>query len=509
MQVSKPSRHRSIPASDPFSDSTIAPSYSAYGVPTLARNAPAQNQQTQRAPPPPPKGTTKSSPAKRQVTMNRDNVADAVRDTVTVRHADQSPRTRMARSNTEAPPLVRPTAAPTSRRSLSQDSVLRAANSVEKGKTGGTRARGAKKGSTHADVIDRLDFSGVGPMFHHDGPFDACAPSRNRHRTKAPMLAWSAVTDADKQALASAHDVQPSPHQSPYPAPSQAIYVPYEPPKKKHDAIAEAWGIHEPEPFEDFSAGGGYTARGNSELRGTTPTRNSPAGPARRSKEGRTPRDMYREYLDDPQAPPTRRQQTKRSLPPPAPIFVSEGEAEGPPSPTDPPSPGQPKRNKSIIRRIRKMRDSPNVPVGFDDDARIVAGNNGRDPSPTSSAENSAATHTSSNAHATRPTHRAQNSFLGRFGRAATVGPSGRRDDLSPVSDDGGSYVYVDEPAPVNKEKSLPATPPMMMAAGSPPGEYGGDYFDGPLGTPGGTALGRKTSLLRKVRAVVQGNAAK
>lgn len=61
-----------------------------------------------------------------------------------------------------SPANVKTTLPPPARRSHSQDSVLRAANTVEKAKASG-RPRGTKKGSTHADVIDRLDFSGVGP----------------------------------------------------------------------------------------------------------------------------------------------------------------------------------------------------------------------------------------------------------------------------------------------------------------------------------------------------------
>jgi hypothetical protein len=46
-----------------------------------------------------------------------------------------------------------------SRRSYSQDSVTQAANAVEKSRRGGK----SKKGSSHADVIDRLDYTSVGP----------------------------------------------------------------------------------------------------------------------------------------------------------------------------------------------------------------------------------------------------------------------------------------------------------------------------------------------------------
>lgn len=323
------------------------------------------------------------------------------------------------------------------------------------------------------------------------------------------MLAWSAVTDADKRALAAAQEINSSGrYESPYPSPD--VYVPYEAPKKKnHDAIAEAWGMHEPEPFEDFSAGGGPTSRPSGEY--TVSSRHGLAGNAntRRSKDERNPRDRYRDYIDDAQPPSSRRQQSDRArraaLPPPQPIFIEDGEVPAPISPGgDPPSPGAPKRNKSIIRRIRQMRDAPNVPMGPDDNAHLVGGD--RDPSPTSSTENSAATHSTTAAHVTRPTHRPQNSFLGRFGRAANVS-NVRRDDLSPTSaSDEGGYVYVEDPLPPNKEKSLPATP-AMKGGGSPPGENVPGYFDGTIGGAAGSpGLGRKTSLLKKVRGVVRGS---
>jgi hypothetical protein len=57
-----------------------------------------------------------------------------------------------------------------SKRSISQDSVIRAATSLEKNKSQSRRP--GKKGSTHADVIDRLDFSGVGPSTRRPPPED-------------------------------------------------------------------------------------------------------------------------------------------------------------------------------------------------------------------------------------------------------------------------------------------------------------------------------------------------
>lgn len=48
-----------------------------------------------------------------------------------------------------------------------------------------------KKGAP-LDTIDRLDVTGFfGPgNFHHDGPFDACTPHRNKHTKKAPVAAF-------------------------------------------------------------------------------------------------------------------------------------------------------------------------------------------------------------------------------------------------------------------------------------------------------------------------------
>ncbi|KAF7797752.1 hypothetical protein EIP86_008952 [Pleurotus ostreatoroseus] len=468
----QPRRHRS--PSDPFSDPP-AISYSSYGVPTLARNAPPQT----KAPPPVPPKASKT----------RDRAPMATEITQTARTSSDNPRTRMNRSQTQCVsrfryPCAQPADSvasatrtspsrpvqPTSHRSLSQDSVLRAANTVEKAKATSRRAIPTKKGSSHADVIDRLDFSGVGPMFHHDGPFDACAPSRNRHRTRAPMLAWTGAIEEDKTALASAREIASA--QSPYPSP--AIYAPYEAPKKKHDAIAEAWGIHEPEPFEDFSAGGGYAGGAHSEF--ATPNGSS----SKRDKE-RT-REKHRERLED----QSRRPQAKRSpIPPPQPIFVSGEEPEGynnPPSPTGAPaSPGAPKRSKSLMHRIRKMRETPNVPPMQDDQAGMYE----QDPSSPSSAENAGGSHAQ---YAQRPTHRSQNSFLGRFGGR-------RKDQLSPTDE---AFVYV-EPQPTRREKSLPAPP--TRNGGSSSSEYQQeDYF-----TEGSGNLGRRTSLLKKVKGVVKG----
>lgn len=41
------------------------------------------------------------------------------------------------------------------------------------------------------DTIDKLDVTGFfGGNFHHDGPFDACTPHRNKNSKKAPVMAF-------------------------------------------------------------------------------------------------------------------------------------------------------------------------------------------------------------------------------------------------------------------------------------------------------------------------------
>ncbi|KAF7970519.1 hypothetical protein HWV62_23761 [Athelia sp. TMB] len=383
----------------------------------------------------------------------RDNIIEAVRDTVTV-----TPR-KVVRSNTaipqnsSTPPSSR--APQPSKRSHSQDAVTQAAAAVERSRS---KVR-PKKGSQHADVIDRLDFTGVGPMFHHDGPFDACAPSRNRHHTKAPMLAWSG--DVDPNAAA-------APRESPYAAASDTSYKNqlsnnyYDPPKKRVDAIAEAWGVHEPEPFEDFSAGGGRE--------GTTPASSiyngKDNGRAKRAKEAN------RDFLNE--EPPRRSTSKRAPLPPPQPIFVPDANHPDLSDPLGSPSLAMPnaapKRNKSIMSRIRKMRDSPNVPV---------ADYETTEPSPPSPND-------ASGSYPGRPAHRSQNSFLGRFG--------GNKEDTSPTQE-----AY-------DRSKDLPATPYGQSTSTPYQDPDGLGYFDEHgYSSATGQTPGRKTTIMRKVKGVVRG----
>jgi hypothetical protein len=376
-------------------------------------------------------------------------------------------------------PAQNSTSRPTGRRSQSQDS----GGIVEKPRSNGKPR--SKKGSQHADVIDRLDFTGVGPstssllvklrrlnlwnclVFHHDGPFDACAPSRNKHRNKAPLHAWTGKPDhapIGDSAYSSALAYQAFSNDYP------------DPPKKKVDAIAEAWGIHEPEPFEEFFAGGGSTR----------PDGDTPASSIYNGKESHGSLSTShsspatRRPKEDKDARP--RVAARRSLvPPPQPIFVpDQSDADVPPSSPPLGSPGFPNRSKSLMHRIRKMRDAPNVPVSADYE---------QPPSPSTQAVNY-----QSDSNGTRPTHRSQNSFLGRFGGGTRINPASVPEKPEP-------FIFIDAQNQNQTNKELPATP--MNGGMTPPGEESppGVHFDGSQGGP----LGRKASLMKKVGRVVRG----
>lgn len=94
-QVAKQPHRRRSP-SDPFADIYSHRATHSSTAPPTSPHSP---------PPVPPKSSPKPNRHHVSTSMNRDNVVDAVRDTVTVRHVDQ-PRTRMGRSQTQMPPYV-------------------------------------------------------------------------------------------------------------------------------------------------------------------------------------------------------------------------------------------------------------------------------------------------------------------------------------------------------------------------------------------------------------------
>jgi len=275
------------------------------------------------------------------------------------------------------------------------------------------------------------------------------------------MYAWTSINAEDEEVPARYRDKEegmdavapPLDYEPSYSSevsrspPAAANYSSYysEPPKKKVDAIAEAWGMHEPEPYEEFFAGGG--------------DHDGPITNSSSMREGRSNGRRTREDL-------TSRPRGSNRIPPPQPIFAADfvADAQEPEgySPQPSPSSGGANigRNKSIISRIRRMRDSPNVPVGFDETMDAPADGE----SPFNSLSGAA-----------MDAQLMIMMILGRFAR------SGRR-EMSPAD----PYAYADD-----RVKELPATPTSPMNG----------YYD--TSTSPGGGLGRKTSILKKVRGVV------
>ncbi|KAG6814087.1 hypothetical protein H0H92_003134 [Tricholoma furcatifolium] len=271
------------------------------------------------------------------------------------------------------------------------------------------------------------------------------------------MFAWTPRSED----LIGSGSAYPSPDA--YKAFSNTNYV--DPPKKKVDAIAEAWGIHEPEPYEEFFAGGG-TGRAD----GDTPASSIYNG--RDSHRPSAQRRAKDANIDQSISADPARRPIKRTLPPPQPIFVDDKSDLADTSGTSPPlSPGgNTQRKKSLMHRIRKMRDAPNVPVSSSD--------YDTPPSPSSVSDS----------HGTRPTHRSQNSFLGRFG--------GRTSQSAP--DKPEPFIYIEQS---NKDVNKELPPPPIGGGGESPPD--GTYLDN---NAGGAAIGRKTSLMKKVGRVVGRN---
>lgn len=386
----------------------------------------------QRRPPPILTKSISSSKHSRMATPTKSSIRDTPTDNSTTTSDTLAGTGGSLRSrNIPSQPAPSPSSSgpQQTRRSHSQDGTTNRENSKIPFKSR------FKKGSQHADVIDRLDFTSVGPMLHHDGPFDACAPSRNQQRNKAPMFAWSSRAD---DASGRGNVAQLSTLETDYPDKS----------RKKNHAMAEAWGMHEPEPYEEFFAGGG-TGR----TPGDTPTSSIYNGRESNSKTANRLKDSHRESHVDSPLSDSRQTRGRRALaPPPQPVFPTNALDLSD-------APSSPKRSRSLMHRIRKMRDSPKSPGS-------------PDLSPTPQAENSYSSG--------RPTHRPQNSLLGRLG--------GSRSNNSQLpSDKSEPFVYID-----TNNKQLPATPQSRDSAENVEPESST--------SPG---LARKASLIRKMGRVV------
>ena len=313
------------------------------------------------------------------------------------------------------------------------------------------------------------------------------------------MLAWSSPGDeepvsaaqhradrrlrsADPYAAAAAYN------NSPYPASALNPTDIFSQTNKQVDRIAEAWGMHEPEPYEEFF-GGAPTGQGDSSetssLRGGD-SRDTNRNRARELREG------FKDYYDerDTSRSQPKRHATRTKLPPPQPIFLPgagpAAAADGPPSPRTgaPSSPGLPRRNKSIMQKFRKKSYAADGTEIEEESA-----------SPSSSLEGHNASTSPIESRPGRPAHRHQNSFFGRFGRNTSA-----HAPVSPIQPEiSEQYVYVDK-----SSKALPPRPP-----GESPADEKNGYFDNPPLSPGGTpaspnsGLDRKTSLLKKVKGVV------
>ncbi|ADV19588.1 hypothetical protein I305_03019 [Cryptococcus gattii E566] len=237
-----------------------------------------------------------------------------------------------------------------------------------------------KKGSRHADVIDTWDPTGLGSaMWHHAGPYDAAAPSRNTNlpTTKAPMKAFEkpespvapprgpstiSLSPPVPPAKDTPRDVSEPDRRRPSRGistgrrsagdgltgqystsmPSDGGYFPNigeEDPQdevtlarierqrereSKRKALKAAWGIDTPEPFEDY---------------GGTPN------------DG--PIDRFRLGID-PRTPPIKEDSTSPTLESPPPLRAVVTATNVPP--------GGIKRTKSLMQKIKTMRENPNIP---------------------------------------------------------------------------------------------------------------------------------------------------
>jgi hypothetical protein len=268
------------------------------------------------------------------------------------------------------------------------------------------------------------------------------------------------------------------------PYPPIEAYIPAEPPNKKVDAIAQAWGIHEPEPYEEFFAGGGKAGADITPAGSIRAGKEGLDSSKRRAKDGRD--EANRNYLEE--DPIQTRRPARRTIPPPQPIFAPGADMPLMDEPSSSPPSGSPKRSKSIMNRIRRMRDSPNVPV--DQGAYPANPIYNSPPSP------------SENTYPGRPGHKHQNSFLGKF----NGGPQRRtsKDDTSPQSDASEKFVYVDavRRSKDSQRKELPPTPLSSGNVNTPETNVDG-YFEDANASGGG--IGRKGSLLRKVGRAVRG----
>ncbi|WVQ69976.1 uncharacterized protein L199_008200 [Kwoniella botswanensis] len=291
------------------------------------------------------------------------------------------------------------------RRSMSSDSYGFNADMphIKELTAGQKKAYEDKKGSRHADVIDTWDPTGLGSaMWHHSGPYDAAAPSRNQNLpgNKAPMQAFRAppvqspppkgpTTISLSQPPVPPKDTVGETSDRPghrrgqsgnrYGAPSNTRrvsgggltgqystsmpagggYFPNimdEPQdeatlarierqrerESKRQALKAAWGIDTPEPFEDF---GGSPNDGTVELANDYYSPESVSAPL----PGKPARSPGMRFGMGATSPPIREEGTS-----PTGEYPINTRVAGP-------GPGGVKRTKSLMQKIKTMRENPGL----------------------------------------------------------------------------------------------------------------------------------------------------
>ncbi|KAF8332386.1 uncharacterized protein EI90DRAFT_854120 [Cantharellus anzutake] len=263
-------------------------------------------------------------------------------------------RTRPTRSATTgpSPSATRPRHVPS--RSMSSDSFERPFKKESANLSASTPpatdrpAKPVRKKSHHVDLIDQLDYSSLGQgTFHHDGPFDALAPSRNRNNiAKAPMRAFN---EEEAILAAAAPPDLASSLTHPHDTTGQLLH-----PSGHEEHARRSVGKGGSRTFEEFSAGG-YIGPGSNGAPISNRIMNGDDAASRAKDLELAARNARR---------------NARIAPPPQPIFLPGSEFaptrsyDGPTSPNENPftPDGRPKRNKSLINRFRRVRDNPNIP---------------------------------------------------------------------------------------------------------------------------------------------------
>lgn len=348
-----------------------------------------------------------------------------------------------------------------------------------------------------------MDPSGLGGKFHHDGPFDAVAPSRNRQGKphRAPVYAFEPgtsgphnvpVVDKRLSPLAQATIAAMASSDGPY---ASANLLPTGADSAANDSfprgaritptrkmtLTEAWGKSEPEPFEEFSAGTiGNAGRGSA--------RSSLDESGGYDAYARRPNGRRGDSVDLPR---------RTKIPPPQPINLPGARAGGASLDEPPSSPsytsdyGSSKdgvgRKKSILQRFRKMRENPNVPVlGGGNDGPTGYQSEGPYNPRVGPVREETEPYASSEVPRNQNYYRGQQPNQGRY-----------QQPVSPATP-GEPYVLVDG-ASGSRDKALPPPP----GAAVPQANNG--YFD----RVAGSDMTRKQSLYKKMKGAVVRNGAK